>query len=115
METTYYTFTAREILVTGDGVEQAVGGARRLVFARRATRPVQPAHKDNVIDLDAWRMAREEEAAMEVSGRPSPPASDVQLKPRRDRRSRILFGGELLASLSVVGAMVLLMIRVLGG
>ena len=35
METTYYTFTAREILVSGDGVKQAVGGARRLALARR--------------------------------------------------------------------------------
>ena len=98
METTYYTFTAREILVSGDGVEQAVGGARRLA---------------------AWRAAREEEAAEEAweedLSQVWAPAPAVQPRPRRDHRSRILFGGELLASLSVVGVMILLMIRILGG
>lgn len=63
METTYYTFTAREILVSGDGVKQAVGGARRLALARRPAAEGRLIRRDNVIDLAAWRAAREEEQA----------------------------------------------------
>ena len=119
METTYYTFTAREILVSGDGVEQAVGGARRLALARRPAEEALPVRRDNVIDLAACRAAREEEAAEEAweedLSQVWAPAPAVQPRPRRDHRSRILYGGELLASLSVVGVMVLLVIRILGG
>ena len=56
MKTTYYTITAREILVSGDGVEQAVGGGRQLVCARK-TVPADTgaAKRNNVIDLAAWK------------------------------------------------------------
>lgn len=119
METTYYTFTAREILVSGDGVKQAVGGARRLALARRPAAEGRLIRRDNVVDLAAWRAAREEEQAGEAweedLSQVWAPAPAVQPRPRRDHRSRILYGGELLASLSVVGVMVLLVIRILGG
>ena len=107
METTYYTITAREILVSGDGVRQAAGGARQLVCRRCGGRT--PA-RDNIIDLAAWKAAREEpdpepERAVTACGR----------RPRRDRREQVLLGGELLATVCVIGVMLLLAARILVG
>ena len=53
METTYYTLTAREIIVSGDGISAAVGApARQLVCVRRPASQEEQA-QDNVIDLAA--------------------------------------------------------------
>ena len=120
METTYYTLTAREIIVSGDGVSAAVGApARQLVCIRRPAAQSGPL-RDNVIDLAAWKAAREEEARLEeewyagVDEALSAPAPAAP-RPRRDHQKRFLFGGELLATASVVGTMALLMVRILGG
>ena len=118
MQTTYYTITAREIVVSGDGVKQAVGAGRRLVCTRRPASVERPVRSGNVIDLAAWKTAREapgveewEDTGLEeVQGTPVP----APPRPRKDHRRRILFGGELLATLSVVGVMILLMVRILG-
>ena len=58
METTFYTFSANEIVVTGDGVEQVSGGeGRRLVCVRRGvSQPSRPA-QGKVISMEAWRAA----------------------------------------------------------
>ena len=65
METTYYTLTAREIIVSGDGISAAVGApARQLVCVRRPASQEEQA-QDNVIDLAAWKAAREEETRLE--------------------------------------------------
>ena len=121
METMYYTLTSREIIVSGDGVAQAAGGApeRQVVLLRRAANAgAAPARADNVIDLAAWKSAREEEARLEdewyggvdeALAQPAP----AQPRPRRSHRSAVLLGGELLATLSVVGAMAVLMARML--
>ena len=54
METTYYTLTAREIIVSGDGISAAVGApACQLVCVRRPASQEEQA-QDNVIDLAAW-------------------------------------------------------------
>lgn len=119
METTYYTLTAREIIVSGDGVSAAVGApARQLVCVRHPVEQQAPA-RDNVIDLAAWKEAREEEARLEqewyagVDEALSAPAQSAP-RPRRDHRRRVLWGGELLATLSVIGTMALLAARILG-
>ena len=120
METMYYTLTSREIIVSGDGVAQAAGGApeRQVVLLRHGTNTTAARRADNVIDLAAWKSAREEEARLEdewyggVDEALSSPAP-VQPRPRRSHRSAVLLGGELLATLSVVGAMAVLMARML--
>ena len=119
METTYYTLTAREIIVSGDAVAKAdaVGApARQLVCVRR---PAQRMEKEsNVIDLAAWKAAREEEARLEelwydgVDQRMEEPAAPAP-RARRDHKATVLVGGELLATLSVIGAMAILMLRLM--
>ena len=114
METTYYTLTAREILVEGAEVQQACGGSgRRLVCVRRApaARPAESAGK--VIDLAAWRADRGEEdepawtedAWAEPEERPAP-------APRRARaRHRSALGLEVLATLSVTAVALVLLVQ----
>lgn len=119
METTYYTLTAREIMVTGDAVEKVSGGSRQLVCVRKAARPVEenPA-RGKVIDLAAWKADREEEARLEeewydgVDEALERPVEHVR-RPRRDHKRTVLIGGELLATLSVIGAMVILGLRLM--
>ena len=117
METTYYTFTAREIVVEGQQVATAAGGpARQLFCVRRGAE--RAAAGDKIIDLAAWKFAREEEARLEsewydgVDEALEQPAP-AEARPRRDHKRAVLFGGELLATLSVVGTMALLMVRIL--
>ena len=119
METTYYTLTAREIMVTGDAVEKVSGGARQLVCVRKAARPVEesPA-RGKVIDLAAWKADREEEARLEeewydgVDEALEQPAA-YQPRARRDHKRTVLIGGEFLATLSVIGVMAILALRLL--
>ena len=121
METTYYTLTSREVIISGDGVAQAAGGApeRQVVLLRTAANTASaPARAGNVIDLAAWKSAREEEARLEeewYGGEDEAPAQPAPAQPRsrRSHRSAVLLGGELLATLSVVGTMAVLMARML--
>lgn len=117
MKTTYYTLTAREIMVTGDAVEKVSGGARQLVCVRRAAHPVEetPA-RGKVIDLAAWKADREEEARLEeewYDGVDEALEQPAEYRPRvrRDHKRTALIGGEVLATLSVIGVMALLMVR----
>lgn len=118
METTYYTFTAREIIVEGRQVAAAAGEpARQLVCIRRGAER-SAASGDKVIDLAAWKSAREEETRLESEWYDGvdevlEQAGPAAARPRRDHRRAVLFGGELLATLSVVGTMALLMVRIL--
>ncbi len=118
METTYYTLTAREIIVSGDGVEQAVGAGRRVVYARRPAQAPLPERSDNVIDLAAWRSAKAEaeweEVCSDWGDQPLEPGGEGKSRPRRDHKNQVLLGGELLATLSIIGAMAMLMVRMLG-
>lgn len=123
METTYYTFTAREILVEGDAVQQVSGGARQLVCVRKADSRPEGAGRGKVIDLADWKAAQEERKQPETlwysdaeeEAEPEGAEEPVKTAARpRKKRSRVL-GAELWATLSVVGAMVLLMVRILGG
>ena len=118
METTYYTLTAREIIVSGDAVAKAdaVGAAapRQLVCVRKPAQRKQ--EENNVIDLAAWKAAREEEQRLEeawydgVDERMEEYVAPAP-RPRRDHKAAVLVGGELLATLSVIGAMAILMLR----
>lgn len=119
METTYYTLTAREIMVTGDAVEKVSGGARQLVCVRKAAHAVEdgPA-RGKVIDFAAWKADREEEARLEdewYNGVDEALEQPVEHRPRarRDHRRTVLIGGELLATLSVIGVMAILALRLM--
>lgn len=115
METTYYSLNAREIIVSGDGVEQVSGGgARQLVCMRRSAALPRREAQGKVIDLAAWRQARQEEEQEEWYDEPEEAAAQPQPRARRDHSRTALVSAELLASLSVVGVMALLLLRVLG-
>ena len=120
METTYYTLTAREILVEGAAVKRASGdGARQLVCVRKAAHAVEDAPaRGKVIDFAAWKADREEEARLEdewydgVDEALEQPAEYVP-RARRDHKRTVLIGGEFLATLSVVGVMAILALRLM--
>ena len=119
METTYYTLTAREILVEGDAVRKASGdGTRQLVCVRRESRQPNEQAAGKVIDLAAWKADREEERRLEelwydgVDEALEEPAAAAEPRVHRDHRRSILVGGELLATLSVVAVMAALLIQI---
>lgn len=119
METTYYTLNAREIVVAGERVANVSGGARQLVCVRKAARPGDgtPAH-GKIIDFTAWKAEREEEERLEAEwyeGVDEALEQPVEHRPRarRDHRRTVLIGGELLATLSVIGVMALLALRIM--
>ena len=123
METTYYTFTAREILVEGAAVQRASGdGARQLVCVRKTARPATQK-EGKVIDLTQWKADREEEARLEELWYDSADEHlDCEVEQKTDepapraRRSRKRgLTPDLWASAAVVGVMVILGIRLLMG
>ena len=113
METTYYTLTAREIMVTGDAVEKVSGGARQLVCVRKAAQAVEntPA-RGKVIDFAAWKADLEEEWYGGVDEALEQPVAHPS-RARRDHKRAVLIGGEFLATLSVVAVMAILALRLL--
>lgn len=61
METTFYTFNANEIVVTGSGVEQVSGGqGRRMVYLRHSAPKAAAPAAGKVIDFEAWRSCHED-------------------------------------------------------
>lgn len=121
METTYYTLTARELLISGGAVEQASGGgARQVICVPRAGARPEKMGAGKVIDLAAWKADREETARLEsewydgTDQRLAEPSA-AEPRARRDHRRTVLVGGELLATLSVIGTMALLVVRIIGG
>ena len=123
METTYYTLTAREILVEGAAVQRASGdGARQLVCVRKAAQPAARS-EGKVIDLAAWKADREEEARLEelwYDGVAEIPAEEPEVErvapaPRTRRNHKRGLTPDLWASVAVVGVMVILAIRLLAG
>lgn len=66
METTFYTFSANEIVVAGSGVKQVSGGqGRRMVYLRHTEPRTASPSAGKVIDFDTWR-ARNEDAVDEM-------------------------------------------------
>lgn len=66
METTFYTFTANEIIVTGAGVQQVSGdNTRRMVYLRHSEPVPSQLAGGKIIDFNAWCAAHEEETCME--------------------------------------------------
>ena len=82
METTYCTFRANEIVVSGSGMEQVSGGeGRRMVYLRRAA-PVQPPRSSGkVIHLDAWKSAHPQEPHPQLQCAPSRQARAPHTQP----------------------------------
>lgn len=135
METVYYTLTKRETAAAGDCMASAAGGPEgRVMCVRMPSVPVQaherpaPASQDNVIDLAAWKRARETRAGPEDPAGDELEALDVQSAPkslsapaetaapassRRTARRLLLTAGEGMATLCVILTMILLMLRIL--
>lgn len=114
METVYYTLTARGAQA-GGALEQAAGGRRSAVPAQKqaACRPA----RDKVVDLAAWRAAREAEDR--ADGAPEPAwAEDRSAGDRCARREtgRLVrwlgLLGEAAATLSVVAVAAALLLRI---
>ncbi len=117
METVYYTLTAWGIEEEG-ALEQAVGAPRRVKLVRRPRAAAGEKRGDNVIDLAAWRAAREaEEDCPGGAERDEEPVRTAAPAPRPSRRERlrsgVLFTGELLATLSVIAVAAALLVRIL--
>lgn len=116
METTYYTFTAHEIVAEGETVAQASGdGLRRTVYLRRTAPLSEGAGK--VIDLAAWRTQDLPDETPEDYMGPEAPVEPAEAEqPRQtaeDRRQAALMRGELAATLGVICVLAALLIRVL--
>lgn len=120
METTYYTLTAREIMVEGAAVQRASGdSARQLVCVRRAADSA-PRGGSKVIDLAAWKADREEEQRLEelwydgVDERLAAEPEELVCSRRNPRRKhRCGLTPDLWASAAVVGVMAILTVRLL--
>lgn len=120
METTYYTLTAREIIVEGAAVQQVSGGSgRRLVCVRKAPEQTAVRPGGKVIDLMAARKEREEaQAAYMAQTEPEPEWDEgVPECPEEPRRTRThgkpALAAEILASLSVAAVAIVLLGQVL--
>ena len=121
METTFYTLTAREILVEGAAVQRASGdSARQLVCVRKAAKAA-PAPAGKVIDLAAWKADREEEARLEelwydgvdeTLGENLPEEYEAPA-PRARRSHKNALNLDLWASVGVIGVVTVLLVRVL--
>ncbi len=121
METVYYTLTARGIEVEGE-LEQAVGAPRRVMLVR-TPKAAPERHENNVVDLAAWRAAKEAEAeaAAEEHADEEPwteePVREQAPAPRETRRTRrertAVIAGELLSTLAVLAVAAALLVRIL--
>lgn len=121
METVYYTLTAREILVEGATVQRASGDSARQLVCVRKTARAESAPAGKVIDLAAWRADREEETRLEelwpdgvdqtlgvnLDDECGDPAPQI----RRSRKSALNL--DLWASVSVIGVVAVLLVRIL--
>ena len=122
METVYYTLTARGIEVEG-ALEQAVGAPRRVMLVR-TPKAAPERHENNVVDLAAWRAAKEAETRLEEEDGPfdetewdEAPARREEPAPRASRRVRrehaAVIAGELLSTLAVLAVAAALLVRIL--
>lgn len=121
METTYYTLTAREILVEGAAVQRASGdGARQLVCVRKAAQTA-PAPAGKVIDLAAWKADREEETRLEElwygdveENLGEDLADEYEIPaPRARRNHKSALNLELWTGIGMIGVVAVLLVRVL--
>lgn len=111
METTYFTFTAREAEASGNAVAAGSGCRRRLAYSR----PAGGRGGCKVIDLEQWRTEHNAVPPPE-SGRGDGGPSGSRRGGGRHRREPMrlaLQAAELLATLSVVGVMAALAVRLL--
>ena len=121
METTYYTLTAREILVEGAAVQRASGDSARQLVCVRKTAQAAPAPAGKVIDLAAWKADREEESKLEAlwyDGVDEALGEDLDDEyeapaPRTRRSHKSALNLDLWASVGVIGVVAVLLVRVL--
>lgn len=125
MKTAYYTLTTQDALSLGESLERASGEERQTIWIRQPAQTPAPRGGNNVIDLAAWKAAREQEALEEAAWQDAwcdedepdwlletdeAPAAPVR-RPRREHPA--LLRGELAATLSVIGATAALVLRFL--
>ena len=117
METTYYTLTAREILVEGAAVQRASGDSARQLVCVRKTAQTAPAPAGKVIDLAAWKADREEETRLEelwYDGVDERLEAEREVPaPRTRSRRKNALNLDLWASVGVIGVVAVLLVRVL--
>ena len=117
METTYYTLTAREILVEGAAVQRASGDSARQLVCVRKTAQTTPVPEGKVIDLAAWKADREEEARLEelwYDGVDERLEAEHEVPaPRARSRRKNALSLDLWASVGVIGVGAVLLVRVL--
>ena len=107
METTFYTVAARRLTVSSTAPAYEEPMVRELVCLRRQT-PAPAPNQSRVIDFTAWKqdhpqLVPQTQAQPHLTPAPSRPS----------RRSRLLEYSEWVATLSVAGAMLLLIWRIL--
>ena len=121
MKTSYYTFTTWNEGAMASGFDGAAVETRQCLMVREPEQKGRSLGGDNVIDLTAWRATNPLEQAQD-----EPECADldwseealeepelVQEPVRRARRNHdVAFAAELAATLSVVAAAVMLMIRI---
>lgn len=128
MKTAYYTLTTQNILALDESLKKASGEECRVTWVRQPEQPVRRGG-NNVVELAAWKAAREREAletARWMDEGPDEWADEEELdrlaeayevpaaparRPRREHPALPLL--ELAATLSVVGAAAALIFRVL--
>lgn len=126
MKTAYYMLTTQENVLPEGSLEQVSGGTPHVTWIRQPDRQQQKGG-GKVIDLAAWKAGQEplEDPAWPDGGEDAwydeaPPVWPLEADPvpeqpvyRVRRDHSVLPLGELAATLSVIGAMAALMLRVL--
>ncbi len=119
METVYYTLTARGIEVEGE-LEQAVGAPRRVMLVH-PSKAAPEKRGDNVVDLAAWRAAKEaetdrdeaEDGHADEPRQDEGPARSEETARRARREHTVLITGELLSTLAILAVAAALLVRIL--
>lgn len=102
MKTTYYTLTARKVMVDGNAVRKDNGDyVRQLVCVRKAD---CPSGKGKVIELADWRARAEE---------PAEAPKSAQAASAHTRSALSFFTMENFACMAVIGTMAALILRLL--
>lgn len=128
MKTAYYMLTTQDALRSDHGLDKASGEGHQAVWIRQPGQRTSrgPVGGDNVIDLAAWKAAREQEA-LEQAGQTDWDEAEDELDwlldleldeapvipARRPRREHPTLRGELAAALSAVGATAAMVLQAL--
>lgn len=116
MKNAYDTFITWNEGGLAAGFGGGMDSGRRAATVRQPARKAQEPGGDNVIDLTAWRPAGQElwEGQSELGPEYAVEGPEEEQPARRARRGRAAYlDPELLATLSVIGVLAALMVRIL--